>query len=289
MNNSSIDSRTFQRSSDVTSLHIEEEGRIKALPRDWKYLDWSYIFAPAGGINSNITDMSKWLRLQMHGGSFVGKELVSRENLEFLHTPKILTSTLEAIKEYYCESWIYREYCPHSIIWHNGGTIGCKTMIAFIPQDEIGIVVLSNLISDLPDTLAFRFFDLYYGKPDRDWSAEHLAKAKEAKKKERAARPKRPASPTPPLALASYAGRYQNAVYGTIDLTVQNGALEISIGPKKFKVTLDHIDKNTFAVSLPEFTNDFGTAEFDVEAPAKVISLTLSNLNNDGCGVFKKI
>ena len=93
---------------------------------------------------------------------------------------------------YYCEGWVYKPFRPHPIVWHNGGTSGNKTMVAFMPGTGVGIVVLSNLITDLPEALAFKFFDLYFHNPPRDWSKESLEKTKQE-----AAKINRPSAPPP--------------------------------------------------------------------------------------------
>ena len=50
-----------------------------------------YHLAGAGDINSNVEDMSRWVRLQIGGGSFEGRSIVSPENLAFTRTPKVET------------------------------------------------------------------------------------------------------------------------------------------------------------------------------------------------------
>ncbi len=57
--------------------------------------------------------------------------------------------------------------------------------MAIVPEARVGVVVLSNLIdSILPEALAFRFFDMYLGNPEVDWSTQMLAQMKERMRKE---------------------------------------------------------------------------------------------------------
>jgi CubicO group peptidase (beta-lactamase class C family) len=66
------------------------------------------------------------------------------------------------------------------MVWHNEGTIGYHSMVAFIPEDNLGIVLLSNAgHTSLPEALAFKFFDMYFGNPEKDWSAQLLASRNE--------------------------------------------------------------------------------------------------------------
>lgn len=68
------------------------------------------------------------------------------------------------------QGWVYQEYEPYPMVWHNRGTIGHHSMIAFIPEANIGMVVLSNAgHTSLPEALAFKFFDMYFGNPTKNW------------------------------------------------------------------------------------------------------------------------
>ena len=84
-------------------------------------------------------------------------------------------------------------------------------------------MVLSNLITDLPEALAFQFFDLYFHNPPKDWSKMGLEKMKQTEAKEKP--PQRPTSPAPPLALTPYAGTFSHPAYGQITITPEKDQL----------------------------------------------------------------
>lgn len=148
----------------------------------------------------------------------------------------------------YCQGWIYREEIPCDMVWHNGGTSGCKTMIAIVPDGKIGIVVLSNLAdSELPDSLAYKFFDMYFGKPDWDWSGEYLAKAK--KQNDPANEPVPRKILCLQWTLRIIPGTYSNDVYGEITVSEKDKGLIMTIGPK-LNVSLKHWDRDVFILSL---------------------------------------
>ena len=44
---------------------------------------------PAGGINSNVADLTNWTLLHLNGGNFDGKQLLSRDRVEDLHTVRM--------------------------------------------------------------------------------------------------------------------------------------------------------------------------------------------------------
>jgi CubicO group peptidase (beta-lactamase class C family) len=271
----------FQQAKNVTFLHKKIGDKVEAIPADWSDHNWVYIFGPAGGINSDVIDMTKWLRLQLGKGKFEGKQLISEANLQFLQTPKTIMGSDPAKMMYYCEAWLYQPFRPYPIVWHNGGTSGNKTMVAFMPEARVGIVVLSNLITELPEALAFQFFDLYFHNPPRDWSKVGLDKTKQAEAKEKP--PQRPASPAPPLPLDRYAGTFSNPVYGQVTVTPEQDQLFMVIGLNKKKVQLHPFDRDSFTFDWPE---DSTPAVFSIGLDGRAESLSV---DCDGGAKFKRV
>ena len=62
----------LHQAKNVTFLHQKTGEKVEALPADWPDHNWVYVYGPAGGINSNVLDMTKWLRLQLGKGKFNG-------------------------------------------------------------------------------------------------------------------------------------------------------------------------------------------------------------------------
>jgi len=93
MSDSSADMESFLGAKDVSGLHADGEGKIMALPKNWEFLDWSYVADPAGAINSNIVDMTKWLTFQMNNGKVNDKQLVSETNMQVIHSPKTIVAS----------------------------------------------------------------------------------------------------------------------------------------------------------------------------------------------------
>ncbi|TLM98447.1 serine hydrolase, partial [bacterium] len=166
----------------------------------------------------------------------MGKRLVSEESINFMHTPKIDAGFGPwGEKRHYCEGWVRSEYDTYSILWHNGGTSGMKSIAAMVPEAGIGIVVLSNLYETLlPEALSRVLFDLLFGCPFRDWSRELLKiKAADANRLQDS-----PAPHTRPRPLALYTGTYYNCLYGPVTVAKTGCSLTITLGPKKIRSKL---------------------------------------------------
>ena len=74
-------------------------------------------------------------------------------------------------------------------IWHNGGTGGSRSFVAFDPSAKVGVVVLCNSASSLADRVGVSFLRLLQGKS----AALHLPKLVDVD----------------PVQLDAYAGTYQ--------------------------------------------------------------------------------
>ncbi len=292
MTNSSTDAASFQKAADVVSLHRRMDERPTPLPRDWDLLDWVYTYGPAGGINSNLVDMANWLRMLLAGGMFEGRQIVSSAAMEHLRSPQTVIPSSTEIprgREYYCQGWIHRENNPYSIVWHNGGTSGCSTMIAFSPQARIGIVILSNLApAPLPDALAFRFFDMVFGHPARDWSAEYLKAVRKASDEARAKILDAPATPSPSLPAARYAGKYFSRVYGELTVEERDGNLTLFAGPRQLRMPLKHWDRDVFALSLRELTDMPTFVWFQLNREGVPSTVTLDFIEREGGDPFRR-
>jgi rhodanese-related sulfurtransferase len=164
-------------------------------------------------------------------------------------------------------------------------------MIAFIPQAKLGIVVLSNLIENgLPEALAFRFFDMYFDNPKRDWSKESLESARKAAEKAKAEEPKRPAAPAPAMELDKYAGDYSSDIYGKAKVARKDGSLVLTVGPKNMRIDLSQWDGNKFLGSWDYFgvKEDTGFVTFTADKDGAVTEMTADAFNEDGCGTFRR-
>lgn len=292
MVNSSADMKSFLNAKDVSSMHELSGNKVRALPKDWEFLDWSYIAGPAGAINSNIVDMAKWLVFQMNDGKAGSKQLVSAENMKVIHSPKtVIGLGSEPQKNlYYCMGWIYHEHSPYPFLWHDGGTM-MKTMIAYVPEQKIGIIVLSNYVTNLPNLLAFRFVDQCAGRPAKDLSTEGLSELEKTKEEEKIKKPVPPKMPIAPMALEKYTGVYTNDIYGDINISIVEGRLELVISPRKVKAALTPWNNDIFAAKWPfsGSDSDAAFAIFQVDPAGNATGVTLDSLDqDDDLGVFKR-
>lgn len=97
--------------------------------------------APAGAINSNARDMAQWLRLMLGEGVFEGKRLVSEKNFKEL----ISVQNKVAGNVNYGLGWFLREWNGHKVIEHGGNIDGFNALVAMMPDQKLGFVMLTNI------------------------------------------------------------------------------------------------------------------------------------------------
>lgn len=115
------------------------ERNLYVIPINWER--FLVPVAPAGSSWSNIEDMALYLTTQLGRGITPdGTMIVSEANLS--ETQQGVINIVGDI--YYGMGWIIDSYNSLPLIWHNGGTQGFTSDIAFLPDSDLGVVVLSN-------------------------------------------------------------------------------------------------------------------------------------------------
>lgn len=133
-----------------------------------------YKIPPAAGVNASIQDMAQWLRAQTgHRPDVLSKEVLSQIHAKQVATPGEIRSSgwrSERLNEaYYGLGWRVMNYSGRTMIFHGGAVRGFRGLIAFLPDQDVGIVILWNSESAVPSSLMPTFFDAALGLPSRNW------------------------------------------------------------------------------------------------------------------------
>lgn len=275
--------KDLKDSDDVASPHAKIEDKVEVI--SWRNID---NIAPAGSINSNVSEMAQWVRLQLNQGTYNNVRLFSSGVAREMHTPQTVIRAEPPYSQLYPEAhfinyglgWFLSDYRGKKLVEHGGAIDGMRAEVAMIPEEKLGLVVLTNLHgSVLPHALMFKVFDMYLGAPQRDWCGELLKTIKGLEEQGKAAEKKREAErvmgTSPSLALDKYAGTYMNDLYGNVKVTHENGKLSVHFGPA-FNSALEHWHYDTFRAKFVAagVTNAYVT--FSLNAQGKIESVTLS-------------
>ncbi len=286
MNSTNTTVTTLKNVKDLAAPHVRIDGKVKPVP--YRLID---NIGPAGSINSNVTDMSQWLRLQLNNGKFGDKQLISQANIKEMQSPHTIIPLEGLYTSIYSEAhflnygmgWFLSDYRGRKMVEHGGAIDGMRGAVAMIPEEKIGVVILGNMNgSILPQVLANRVFDMYLapGK-EKDWSGDVLKTIKAAEAQAKTAADKREAdrvkNTQPSLSLEKYAGDYADEMYGDAKITFENGVLKATFGPY-YNGTLEHWHYDTFRIKWQDEVEGQSFVNFKLNSQGKVETMSIEGL-----------
>ncbi|GHO44241.1 serine hydrolase [Ktedonospora formicarum] len=217
--------------------------------------------SPGGGITSNVLDLAQWLRLQLGKGTFKQKQILSTDVINELHTPHMIQrSSLvkldhpEALFACYGLGWFLTDYRGHKVIDHGGTMPGMDALVAMLPEQQLGVVVLANGFQSRWPLIALKqkIFDSFLEQPEHDWSEDFLRMRQQQeqqvkewiaqRQKQRANH--RVANTHPSLSLERYVGEYDDTFYGRAFISKEGDKLTFRFGSKY--ADLEHWHYDTF-------------------------------------------
>ena len=284
------------RFENVATPHIHLDGVVT--PVAHKNID---NVGPAGSIYSSVSQMARWVALHLARGVHEGERLFSDSVMAEMHRPQMLIQAdapenslhpREAPMNFnaYGLAWWVLDYRGRKVVDHGGGIDGMRAHVAFVPEEGIGMVALSNARpNNLIVVLMYRVIDHFVrqnGAEMADWSAlmlaeqeEGAARAAEARRELEADRA-RDTEPSRPL--AEYAGTFEHEYYGDVEITRDDDGLRLSLGGKTTgRLAHWHYDVFRMVPDNPANGEMFGT--FRIGADGVVDALEI-----EGMGTFAR-
>ncbi|MBP1767367.1 MAG: serine hydrolase [Candidatus Aminicenantes bacterium] len=253
MKESNMSVTESQKTADFALPYQEKEDKVVPIP--FRNID---TIGPAGSINSNVLDMANWVLMNLNKGKFKDKPIISEAALAEIHTPQaMMPSSIqydEVLYTSYGMGWAIVPYRGRLLLEHGGGIDGFIAMVAFLPRENMGAVILSNSGSTpLPSILVYNIIDRVLGLSPVDWSKrikDQMEKAKaEAEKSKNEVDKDRKPDTKPSHALEDYAGDYENPGYGTISIIKDGERLKVKLNSLEGALTHYHYD--TFELLNP--------------------------------------
>ncbi|MCS4234073.1 serine hydrolase [Stenotrophomonas sp. BIGb0135] len=260
-------------------------------------LTWSNN-AGAGGIYSSVHDMARWMNVQLaHGTLENGQALFSAKSQQGMWqmitpqaVPEPSVPQLAAAKPNfagYGEGWSLSDYRGQKLVWHTGGWPGMVSRVTLVPEQKLGIVVLTNQeVGAAFNAITMDVLDAYLQAPQTDWVAAYAAavakaqdKADEGWARHQAARD---ASSRPSLPLAGYAGGYRDAWYGDVAVEQKGRTLRLRFGKTAQLVgTLEHWQHDTFIVRWDDRSlNADAFVNFSLDPDGKVRDMRMQAISS---------
>jgi len=258
MNSTNTSTNARQDGANWAWPHSKVEGKLQPIPFD--NLDNA---GPAGSINSSVADMSKWVLLQLNRGQIPDTDtrIFSEKSAREMWAQQMVVPVGEASPELkglqrrfsgYAMGWGLRDYKGRKLVSHSGGIAGFVTRVMLVPEENLGVVILTNAEEGGAfESVLFHILDSYLGGPTQDYilafKAEEDKSRKEADETMAKASQARAADSKPSLPLEKYAGDYSDPWYGKVTIRHENGGLVLNFERTlKGRLDLQHWQYDTF-------------------------------------------
>ena len=274
--------------SNVIDAHAPVNGKVQVIARSSMKVGHS-----AGGINSNITDLCKWVQLWLNKGKYgdglsktlfsenVYHEMTSAQTIIQVGGPGPYNTHFAA----YGLGFFLSDVKGYKQVRHTGGLEGMVTQITMIPELNLGIIVLTNQQEgDAFSAITNQIKDGYFGMSGTDRVNEYAAERKkqlamgnhlldsiwnEIETVQRSGKAK------PDIQL--FTGTYRDAWLGDVIISVKNGkAWFDSKRSPKLTGELFYYKANTFVVKWKDRSMDadaFVNFSLDEEGKAAGIKM----------------
>ena len=288
MTRSIVGTKGVSKMENVATPHLYVDNAHKPMP--WE--DWSHV-AATGGILSSVKDISQWMMFQMNHCIWKNDTLISKSSHNMMWTPHNafvvdhMSTTKTGDFSTYGLGWGLSEYNGKFRVSHTGGYSGMVSAVAMLPDEHLGVVILTNGIRSVFAPLVNYTFDQFIKAPARDWSKEYLDRNRAAIDTRIADRMKaRVQNTSPSLPQEKYAGEYYTPAYGNITVDSKDGKMKIAFEHSPdLTATLEHWHYDTWKLNwdnpqvIAWFT--FGTVKFNADNNGMVTGISFDVPNDD--------
>ncbi len=262
------------------------------IPIDWA--NWDTV-AATGGLISSIEDMAKWMIFNLNNGIYGQDTLLTAASRNVLWKPHNNftvdhTNPNDFNRHFsgYALGWGVSDYHGKMRVGHTGGYDGMITAVNLIPDEDLGVVVLTNGMKSPIMAVSYYTLDHMLGVSGKDWSSEMLeaSNKRETSGDPRIAKIKdsKIEGTSPSLDLEEYTGSYYADIYGDIIIALEGGQLRMTFEfSPELSATLRHWHYDVWEIDWDKEHAwfDFGTVQFKMDNNLKVEELEFDVPNND--------
>jgi CubicO group peptidase (beta-lactamase class C family) len=244
--------KDMEKAEDHALPYNEEEEELKKM--DFRNID---AMGPAGSINASVTEMANWVKMHIAGGTFNDNEIIGKASLKQSHRPHSIVpgnASEEFAYTNYGLGWFITSYRGDLLLHHGGNIDGYSAMVAFMPMDSVGMVILTNKNgTGAPGVIREAIADFMMGNDMIDWNSKRLEQVKKAmeaaEKAEKEEDLNRVEGTQPSHELSAYTGKYSHPAYGEAEVAEKDGQLMVATYAGEFP--LNHYHYDIFELDFP--------------------------------------
>lgn len=221
--------------------------RLETLPISVEDDAWVDVWQPTGGAWSSAREYAQYLLLELADGKTVtGDPLVSSANLRARRVPQVRRTDTSS----YGLGLVVDEHRGLTIYGHGGGLGGWSSTMFFLPDHDVGAVVLTNLGDGAAWLLPFRrkLIELLFdARPEAD---EDLAFAVQERRQDRAREAARIDLQPDVAWLQRFRGTWSSPELGAVTIRIDGGRGQFDAGEWRSAVGRKTEDDGTIKLVL---------------------------------------
>jgi CubicO group peptidase (beta-lactamase class C family) len=268
-----------QRQNAALPYTTNYSGILKRVPYD----QWDNL-GPSASIVSNVNDLSKWLLFQLDSGRVNGKRVIDWPVLQKSRDINIVTNSRKSAFypshiRGYALGVVVSDYNGRQVYSHTGGAAGMVSGVCFVPEEKLGIAILTNNDNQsFFELLRYQLLDAYTNVPYVNRSQQQLPQFNSGMKKqldEIRSWESRVKKNNPLLPIANYVGEYNNELYGKLTITQSSGKLKLRFhSHHNLTATMEYMDKDEWLLKWDNIEYGIFSTKFKIEK-GKVVSVDI--------------
>ncbi|HEY6899473.1 MAG TPA: serine hydrolase, partial [Puia sp.] len=244
-------------------------GELHTVPLD----HWDNL-GPAADLISNVSDLSHWLLLQLDSGRYDGRRVLPFSVLQKTRDINTVISSRRSLSvpthiSGYGLGVEVEDYNGRQAYWHTGGAAGMVSVLTFVPEEKLGLAILTNQDNQsFFVLLRHQILDAYLGVPYRNRSQSALPRFQRIMADTMAtingwkARVK---GGTVPMGLDAYCGHYTHPIYGSLDIRREGGRLAVTFNShSNLTAKLDYMDNGEWLLQYDNIEYGIFSTKFEI-------------------------
>lgn len=242
---------------------------------------------PAGGLNSNLGDMARWLLTLLADGQLEGQQIIPPAVLKATMAPSM------AIPNHMLNNRGFKEllnitygagrhtgvYRGHLMAYHGGSLGGFYSQVSYLPTERVGVVtfVIGHHCALLADLLTWHLYDRLLDQSPVPWNERFLPIIQKAKASGTTARSKAASDQVtntkPSHVLADYCGTFEHLLYPQLKIDLHEGVLRLAF--RASSLALAHVHYDRFDTEDDEVYGKW-SVNFSIDPQGQIGSLAMA-------------
>jgi len=289
MNRTVSSLKELENKGNYASPHARKDNDNYVIP----WVDWENV-AATGGLISSVEDISKWMIFNLNNGIHKKDTLLTKKTRNLLwtpHTNHIVDHTskndFERHFSAYGLGWGLSDYHGKMRVGHTGGYDGMITAVTLIPDENLGVVVLTNGVKSPIMAATYYALDKFLGIETKDWSKEYLERTNKRTIRDTRIsyrKTKRELNTQPTIELKKMVGIYNSDLVGNIKISKQNNQIKLDFeNAPLLSARLTHWHHDVWEIHWdhPQAWFSFGTIKINTNNNLEVIGFDFDVPNDD--------